>query len=86
MGEGDRMKFDERYPTAALWQDATDPDYTVFRATAKPELKCIHCGGLTCWVDYCFEAGLCSEKCSKAEWDEFAQAYNRSSDRDEKTD
>jgi hypothetical protein len=35
---------------------------------------CLVCGTLTNWVDFCFEAGMCSEECSDKGWKEYQEA------------
>lgn len=63
------MKFNDKYLNAPLsFQPRAE---SIFKCG---ELKCWHCGILTTWIDYCFEAGLCSEECYQAKWQEYQEA------------
>lgn len=71
------LSFDVMYPDAPLWYQprmGTDDDGVMKCETVRP---CWNCETPTAYVDLCFEAHLCSERCRDVKWDEYFAAQRR---------
>lgn len=75
--------YDDLYPNADDGYEPLPPNEdNVFKASE--ERECWNCGTPTHWVDFSFEAHLCSPHCSDVKWAEYFRAL-RDTDHDELT-
>lgn len=65
--------FDDIYPLVPVFFEPHGLDVIKCK-TAGP---CWHCGRETQWVEFNFEAHLCSPECVDAKWNEFIEANRR---------
>lgn len=66
------MKYNDKYPNAEKFFSPVHS--TMMKGSILT--PCWHCSELTDWIDYCFEAHLCSEECYDAKWTEYMLASN----------
>lgn len=67
------MKYTEKWPNISAFADALTGSGV---RMSMREGECVHCKATTPFVDMSLQSYICSEECSKEEWDEYYKALD----------